>query len=64
MGIAAMGLGGLVVAVGVFLFAGNVIGFFPTVPLAGYLTILVGAGIFGWGKKMHAEQGGGGTPPA
>jgi hypothetical protein len=55
MAIAAMGVGGVVFAVGVFLFAGNVIGFFPTVPLAG-------GGIFGWGKKMHAEQGGGGPP--
>ena len=57
MGIAAMVVGGVVVAIGAFLFLGNVIGFFPTVPMAGWLTIALGAGIFGWGKK---QTGGGG----
>lgn len=64
MGMAAMGVGGLVFAAGAFLFAGNIFGFFPTVPLAGYLTMLVGGGLFGWGKKTHAGQQGGDEPPA
>ena len=34
--------GVLVIIVGIFLFASNVIGFFRTFPLAGYLTITVG----------------------
>jgi hypothetical protein len=45
-------LGALVFAGGVFLFLGNVIGFFPTFPLAGYLTILAGGAIYRAGSKM------------
>ena len=39
-------LGGLVVVVGAGLWIGNVSGAFPTFPLAGYLTMLVGGIIF------------------
>lgn len=35
-------IGGLVFALGVFLFLGNVIGFFPTFPGLGYITIVIG----------------------
>jgi hypothetical protein len=35
-------IGGLIFALGVFLWCGNVIGFFPTFPLAGYLTMVAG----------------------
>lgn len=58
MGIAAMAVGAVVFVAGVFLFMGNVIGFFPTVPLAGYITILIGGGIFSWGKSQRDGQGG------
>ncbi|MDB5289303.1 MAG: hypothetical protein JWL69_544 [Phycisphaerales bacterium] len=34
--------GGLIVAAGIFLWCGNVFGFFRTFPLAGYLTIVIG----------------------
>lgn len=38
---------GLIIAVvGGFLWFGNVLGFFPTFPLAGYLTIVVGSAIY------------------
>ena len=45
-------LGALVFAGGVFLFLGNVIGFFRTFPLAGYLTIVAGGAIYKAGSKM------------
>ncbi len=51
-----MGVGGIVFVVGAFLFLGNVIGFFPTVPLAGYLTMLAGGALFGWGQKSRARK--------
>lgn len=35
-------IGYIVVAIGAFLFCGNVFGFFHTFPLAGYLTMAVG----------------------
>jgi len=35
-------LGILIFGLGIFLFCGNVIGFFRTFPLAGYLTMLAG----------------------
>ena len=57
MGAAAMGLGGLVFVAGVFLWCGNVFGFFPTFPMVGYITAAVGAMIFGWGRKMRAPAG-------
>ena len=42
MGLIGIGLGGLIFVAGAFLWLGNVIGFFPTVPLAGYATMLIG----------------------
>jgi len=51
MGMALKGLGGLIVAVGIFLFCGNIFRFFPTFPFAGYITIAIGGAIFGAGKK-------------
>lgn len=40
-------LGGIIFVVGVFLWCGNVFGFFPTFPMLGYLTIVAG----GWVAK-------------
>lgn len=45
-------LGAVVFVAGIFLFLGNVIGFFRTFPLAGYLTILAGGAIYKAGSKM------------
>ena len=56
MGFIGMGVGGLIFAVGAFLWCGNVFGFFPTVPMAGYLTMLLGGVIFGWGKRQRGEE--------
>lgn len=39
-------VGGIVFAAGVVLWCGNVFGFLPTFPLAGYITILIGGAIF------------------
>jgi hypothetical protein len=50
---AVMVLGGVVFAAGVFLWCGNVFGFFPTFPLVGYLTALAGFFIYRAGKKMN-----------
>ena len=45
-------VGGVVVAAGAFLWCGNVFHFFPTFPLAGYLTMVVGGAIMKFGKKQ------------
>lgn len=50
-GVLAVLLGILVVIAGIGLFIGNVTGLFPTFPCAGYLTITIGAAIWGWGRK-------------
>ena len=39
-------LGGIVFAGGAVLWCGNVFGFLPTFPLAGYLTMLLGGWLF------------------
>jgi hypothetical protein len=44
--------GVIVTGAGVFLWLGNVVGFFRTFPFAGYLTILAGIGIYKAGSKM------------
>jgi len=49
-----IGLGAVVFAAGVFLWCGNVFGFFVTFPLAGYLTALAGAATFKAGKRMNS----------
>ena len=46
-----MVLGGIIFAVGVLIFIGNVTGAFPTVPCAGWLGMVIGGGIWGAGKK-------------
>jgi hypothetical protein len=38
-------LGIIIIVVGAFLWCGNVFRFFPTFPLAGYLTMLVGGAV-------------------
>jgi len=38
-------IGGAIFAAGAFLWCGNVFRFFPTYPLAGYITMLVGGAI-------------------
>jgi hypothetical protein len=44
-------LGGIVVAVGAVLWCGNVFHFFPTFPLAGYGTMLLGGAIMKAGGR-------------
>lgn len=56
MGMALMGVGGLIVVVGGLLWMGNMTGKFPTFPYAGYITIAIGAALFGLGKKQLAEK--------
>lgn len=43
---AGMGVGGLIVVVGAFLWCGNVFGFCRTFPFAGYATMFIGSIIF------------------
>jgi hypothetical protein len=45
-------LGGIVFVAGVFLWLGNVIGFFPTFPRLGYITGFIGSVIWGTGAAM------------
>lgn len=45
------GLGGVIFAIGLVLFIGNITQLLPTFPLAGYLTMLIGGAIFGAGQK-------------
>ena len=56
MGAVLMGVGGLIFVAGAFLWCGNVFGFFRTFPMAGYLGMLLGGAIFGWGKKQRGEE--------
>jgi len=44
-------IGGAVVALGAFLWCGNVFHFFPTLPLAGYGTMVLGGWIMKGGRK-------------
>ncbi|MCW3058874.1 MAG: hypothetical protein ABIY70_18555 [Capsulimonas sp.] len=39
-------IGGVVFAIGAFLWLGNMFRFFPTFPLAGYITMLAGGWLF------------------
>ena len=55
MRVAVIGAGAIVFAAGVFLWCGNVFGFFPTFPLAGYVTAVVGGFIYKAGKKMGQQ---------
>lgn len=40
-------VGGIIIVVGAFLWGGNTFGYFPTFPLVGYLTMLVGGALVG-----------------
>jgi hypothetical protein len=44
-------LGGVVIALGICLFIGNITRIFPTFPLAGWLTIAIGGAIFRAGNR-------------
>ena len=48
---AGFAIGALVLVVGICLWIGNVSRIFPTFPMAGYLTILVGGAIMRAGKQ-------------
>ena len=45
-------VGGLIFVVGVVLWCGNVLGFMPTLPGAGYITMLIGGAIWRFGSAM------------
>ena len=47
--------GAIVFVAGVFLWCGNVFGFFPTFPLVGYLTAALGVVIYKAGSKMNQQ---------
>jgi hypothetical protein len=47
-------VGGLVCLGGAFLWLGNVLGFFPTVPMVGYITICIGAAICRFAATMDS----------
>lgn len=42
-------VGALVFLLGLFLFFGNVLGYFPTFPGAGYITLAIGGALYGKG---------------
>lgn len=44
-------IGGVIIAAGAVLWCGNVFRFFPTFPLAGYLTMVVGGFIVKAGRS-------------
>ena len=46
-------LGAIVFVAGVFLWCGNVFGFFRAFPFAGYLTLIIGGVIYKAGQKMN-----------
>jgi hypothetical protein len=55
LGVLVMAFGGIVFVIGVGLFIGNVTRLFPTLPLAGYLTMMVGGLIYGWGSRQVSQ---------
>jgi hypothetical protein len=55
MGTVFMGVGALVMALGGFLWWGNMSGHFRSFPFAGYITIGIGGAIFGYGRRKNAE---------
>jgi len=56
MGVVLMAVGGLVIALGGFLYWGNVSGHFRSFPFAGYITIGIGGAIFAFGRRKQAEE--------
>ena len=46
------GIATAIVTTGVFLWIGNVSGLFPTLPRAGFLTVVAGGLFFKWGDKI------------
>jgi hypothetical protein len=44
-------VGGIIFGAGVILWCGNVFGFLPTFPMVGYLTMLVGGGMWKNGNE-------------
>jgi len=52
-GLALSVLGGLIFAVGIGLFIGNVTGIFPTVPFAGFVVMGIGGAILGAGQRAR-----------
>lgn len=56
MGMVLMGVGGLVIALGGFLYWGNVSGHFRSFPFAGYITIGIGGAIFAFGRRKQPEE--------
>jgi hypothetical protein len=55
LGLLVMGLGGLVFIIGLGLFIGNITRLFPTVPLAGFITMMVGGFIYRWGSRQGSQ---------
>ena len=55
MGMALMGVGGLIFVVGVLLFLGNTTGKFYSFPYAGYITMGIGGAIFAFGRKQQQD---------
>ena len=45
-------LGGLIFVAGAFFWLGNVLRFFPTFPGVGYITMLIGGALWGFGQNM------------
>ncbi|RYG64167.1 hypothetical protein EON80_19750 [bacterium] len=52
-GIAVALIGGLVFVAGAGLWLGNVFGFFPTFPGAGYIGMLIGGAVWRFGSNME-----------
>jgi hypothetical protein len=49
-------LGYIIIAVGIFLWCGNMFHFFPTFPLAGFATILIGGFVSKLGSKEKSAE--------
>jgi hypothetical protein len=46
-------IGGVIFAVGVLLFCGNVFRFLVTFPFAGYITMAIGGALFRYGQRQQ-----------
>ena len=45
-------LGGLIFVAGAIFWLGNVLRFYPTFPGVGYITMMIGGGLWGFGQNM------------